>query len=125
MVHTDESNAFSRLSVRYEHYTVNHSIEFSTDEGVNENQAESFFARARRLVWGAIHRMTPKYMLDYMNEIAWREDVRRKDTVTQMELLLDATLNNGRSRWWRGYWQGHHRPSELMFGQGAMSKPSD
>jgi len=125
VVHTDESNAFSRLGVRYEHFTVNHSVEFSTDEGVNENQAESFFARSRRLVWGAIHRMAPKYMLDYMNEIAWREDFRRKDTVKQVGLLLDAVLNNGRSRWWRGYWQGHHRPGELMFGQGAASKSSD
>lgn len=123
IVHTDESNAFSRLGDHYEHFTVNHSIEFSTDDGVNENQAESFFARSRRLVWGAIHRMTPKYMLDYMNEIAWREDVRRKDTVTQMELLLDAVLNNGRSRWWRGYWQGHHRPSELIFDQRAHPNP--
>lgn len=122
VVHTDESNAFSRLGLRYEHFTVNHSVEFSTDDGVNENQAESFFARSRRLVWGAIHRMAPKYMLDYMNEIAWREDFRRTDTIKQAGLLLDAILNTGRSRWWRGYWQGHHRPEELMFDQNAASE---
>jgi transposase-like protein len=117
IVHTDESNAFSRLAVHYEHFTVNHSVEFSTDDGVNENQAESFFARCRRLVWGQIHRMAPKYMLDYVNEIAWREDSRRIGPKAQVGLLLDASLHSGRSRWWRGYWQGNHRPGEMMFDQ--------
>lgn len=122
IVHTDESNAFSRLAIAYEHFTVNHSVEFSTDDGVNENQAESFFARCRRLVWGQIHRMAPKYMLDYVNEMAWREDTRRMGPRAQVGLLLGAALQQGQSRWWRGYWQGHHRPGELMFDQRARSE---
>jgi hypothetical protein len=72
LVMTDEHPAYGGLAARFDHKTVNHTTEFSTDEGVNNNQAESFFTRARRLVVGQIHRITPKYMLDYANEIAWR-----------------------------------------------------
>jgi len=119
-VQTDESNAFCRLPMRFEHRTVNHSVEFSTDDGVNENQAESFFARGRRL--GAeIRRITPKYMLDYMNELAWREDTRRQTTEQQIDSLLNALLKTGMSKWWRGYWQGHHRAGELVFDEHASS----
>jgi hypothetical protein len=61
-----------------------------------------------------IHRLTPKYMLDYATEVAWREDVRRTSTSLQVRQFLEMTLKK-RSRWWRGYWQGCHRPDEILF----------
>lgn len=76
----DEHPAYGMFMAKYEHETVNHSIEFSTDEGMSNNQAESFFSRMRRMVAGQVHRITPKYMLDYVTEVAWREDVRRINT---------------------------------------------
>lgn len=112
---TDELSAFGDLSAYYDHETVNHSIEFSTDAGVNNNIAESFFARFRRMVIGQTHRITPKYMLDYSTEVAWREDMRISSPSVQVKTLLTATLKK-RSRWWRGYWQGYHRDSEILFG---------
>lgn len=113
-VMTDESPAYSEFMARYNHQTVNHSNMFSTDEGVNNNQAESFFARMRRMVIGQVHRVTPKYMLDYVSEVAWREDVRRTPTSVQVRGLLGMSLKK-RSKWWRGYWQGYHRAEEIMF----------
>jgi len=113
-VMTDESNAYSEYMARYKHETVNHSNMFSTDEGVNNNQAESFFSRMRRMVIGQVHRVTPKYMLDYVSEVAWREDIRRTPTSVQVGSLLKNTLRK-RSKWWRGYWQGYHRAEEIMF----------
>lgn len=114
-IHTDAGDAFSNFPRHWNHQTVVHANEYCTADGVNNNQAESYFARLRRLVRGQIHRMTPKYMLDYANEIAWREDVRRLGTRTQLGHLLHGCLEQGRSRWWRGYWQGAHREGELMF----------
>ena len=111
---TDEHPSYVQFMAKYEHLTVNHSIEFSTDEGVNNNQAESFFSRMRRMVWGQVHRITPKYMLDYVTEVAWREDVRRINTKGQVQALL-AMTNTSMSKWWRGYWQGHHRADEIFF----------
>jgi ISXO2-like transposase domain len=44
LIRTDELSAYSNLKyMGFTHKTVNHSIEFSTDDGVNQNQAESFF----------------------------------------------------------------------------------
>ncbi len=113
-VMTDESSAYNRFNLLYDHETVNHSKEFSTDDGVNNNQAESFFARMRRMVIGQIHRLTPKYMLDYVTEVAWREDERRTPTSMQVANLL-VMVQKSESRWWRGYWQGHHRQEEVLF----------
>jgi hypothetical protein len=113
-VMTDESNAYGMFMARYDHATVNHEVEFSTDDGVSNNQAESFFSRMRRMAIGQVHRITPKYMLDYVTEIAWREDQRRTRTSEQVRQLL-AKSTRSMSRWWRGYWQGKMRQEEIMF----------
>lgn len=119
-VMTDELGAYGRLSMFYEHQTVNHSKEFSTEAGVNNNLAESFFARFRRTVVGQYHRITPKYMFDYTSEVAWRENTRRCTPKVLVKTLLSASLQRP-STWWRGYWQGHHREMEILFSQDAAS----
>lgn len=115
-IRTDEMPAYGSLKLMgYIHEVVNHSEEFSTDEGVNENQAESFFSRMRRACIGIYHRITPKYMLDYACEIAWREDVRRQDTMSQMAALLGRVFGSGRSSDWINYCRGNKRKAELLF----------
>ncbi len=109
---TDENAAYIPLAAFYDHKSVQHSVEFSTDDGINENQAESFFSRMRRAEYGTYHGFRPKYLHDYAQEFAWREDTRR---MTENEKLVDLSsriFGNGLSRWWRGYWQGFHRPGE-------------
>ncbi len=119
---SDESPAYSSLIARYNHLTVNHSIEFSTDSGVSNNQAESYFSRMRRLVIGQVHRITPKYMNDYMNEVAWREDVRRTPTSQQVSMLVSMTMKKP-SEWWNGYWQRKHRSHEVLFVPSSRKTP--
>lgn len=110
---TDENSAYNALSIWYDHHCVEHSVEFSTIDGVNENQAESFYSRMRRAEYGTYHGYRPKYLLDYAQEFAWREDVRRKTESEKLVDLFGRIFSNGRSRWWRGYWQGHHREGEF------------
>ncbi len=112
-VMTDESHAFVKLSMTWQHSTVNHAEVFS-DNGVSNNQAESFFARLRRMN-AATRRMTPKYLDDYANEIAWREDRRRMPALQKVNELLGFCLQRRESNWWRGYWQGRNRPQEILF----------
>lgn len=121
---TDENPAYTKLDdqvdlvamrKKWRHDTVNHSIEFSSPEGVNDNQCESYFSRMRRWVKGVSHRSTPKYMADRATEFAWREDNRRVAFGQKLELLLTVIFNQGPSVWWRGYWQGHHREDEILF----------
>lgn len=103
-IRTDELPGYKHLvGEGYIHETVNHSIEFSTDDGINQNQAESYFSRLRRAIIGQFHRVTPKYMLDYAQEMAWREDVRRKDTFMQLRLLVRKVLASGVSADWFNY----------------------
>lgn len=115
-VRTDELPAYKGLPpLLYTHEFVNHSVEFSTDAGVNENQAESFFSRMRRSQKGIYHRITPHYMIDYANEMVWREEMRRTDTAAQLKSLVFRTFGAGMSPDWRGYSQGHRRRQELLF----------
>lgn len=120
-IHTDESKAFGSLKFRgFYHATVNHQVEFSTDDGVSDNQAEAFFSRMRRGVIGVYHRVAPRYMIDYAWETAWREDVRRKTTLQQLKMLVTRVFPAGPSPDWRGYWQGNKRPHELLFRAGTI-----
>lgn len=102
---TDECNAYTRLNANYEHEVVNHQIEYSTIDGVNENQAESYFSRLRRYVVGIAHNSRPKYLADIAWEMAWREDVRKKPEGEKTAHVLKSTAANGRSLKWCGYWQ--------------------
>lgn len=112
-VMTDENAAYNQLSKWFEHQTVEHALMFSTPEGVNDNQAESYFSRLRRYVLGVAHRIEPKYLADIAVEMAWREDVRRKTEGEKLEILLKSVFRRGLSRWWRGYWQGYSRSGEI------------
>jgi len=114
LITTDENPAYNRLSAWYGHDTVEHSKEYATAEGINSNQAESYFSRLRRFEYGTIHRVSPQYLMDYANEMAWREDFRRKTEKTKMLDLLDKLFSTGLSMWWRGYHQGYKREAELL-----------
>ena len=120
-VHTDEWTAYGNFKLLgYKHASVNHQVEFSTDDGVSDNQAESYFSRLRHGIW-RYHRITPRYMLDYCCEMAWREDVRRRNTLQQLKTLVTRVFGAGPSSDWRGYWQGNNRPMELLFSATAPS----
>lgn len=109
---TDSSPAYTRLSAWFNHLPVNHSNEYSTYEGVNQNQAESYFARLRRAEYGVFHGMRRQYFALYAHEMAWREDVRRKSLKEKFDELMSAIMRSGLSKTWRGYNQGHRLQKE-------------
>lgn len=121
---TDENAAYNRLGdqidlqtrkPKWQHDTVIHAIEFSSDEGINENQCESYNSRMRRWVKGVGHNATPKYLADRAAEFAWRDDQRRWSLKRRMDFLLEAIFNHDESLWWRCYWQGNHRQDEILY----------
>ena len=115
-IRTDELSAYSNVKLMgYTHETVNHSVEFVGPNGENQNQAESYFSRMRRAAIGVYHRITPKYMVDYASEIAWREDIRRTNTRDQFSLLVKAVFRAGVSVDWCNYSVGNRRKTEIMF----------
>ncbi|MBX3587762.1 MAG: IS1595 family transposase [Ramlibacter sp.] len=114
VVMTDESGAFTQLSHWFDHKTVQHSIEYSTKDGVNDNQAESYFSRIRRAEYGVFHRFTPLYLMDYAQEFVWREDSRRQSMRDKVEVLLRLSLRSGRSAGFGAYYQGNRRALEIL-----------
>jgi hypothetical protein len=105
IVHADESNAWERLHASYDVRRVNHSQEYKAEDGANVNQAESYFSRLRRAEIGQHHRLSGKYLFQYANEMAWREDHRRRANGEHWRLITGAALHHSVSETWAGYWQ--------------------
>lgn len=114
IVMTDENGAYNFLSTRYDHRTVEHSKEYATPDGINNNQAESFNSRLKRWYYGVSHRAMPQYIFDYACEMAWREDMRRTSEKTRFTDIWQKVFKCGLSSWWRGYHQGVRRNNELL-----------
>ncbi|GAB1661105.1 IS1595 family transposase [Mannheimia haemolytica] len=105
-INTDESSAYDVLLPRYDLRTVNHKEEYRSDLGVTNNQAESLFSRFKRMYYGQVHKMSNAYLLNYANEVAYREDNRRKPNGWQFNDILDKCLHTtNENNEWCGYWQ--------------------
>ncbi len=95
---------WDELHARFATYRINHSVEFSNEDACT-NQAESYFSRLRRAEIGTHHHISGKYLHQYANEMAWREDNRRVDNGTQYTMIAAAALAHSISENWKGYWQ--------------------
>ena len=107
-VYADEASVWDAPHARFAAKRVNHSVSFK-DEDACTNQAESYFSRLRRAEIGTHHHIAGPYLHAYANEMAWREDNRRKANGTQYLLVASAALAHSVSRQWKGYWQRHIR----------------
>lgn len=114
-VETDDGKAFYALNrLGYKHKTVRHSVEYCTDEGVNNNQAEALFSRLRRAEYGVYHGMRPRYLAFYSAEAGWRDDGRKKSMKEKFMSLLRCVLRADISYAFRGYGQGRRLPLEYL-----------
>jgi hypothetical protein len=104
-VHADESRAWDIVHASYPMMRVNLSREFKSEEGACTNEAESWFSRLRRAEMGIHHRISGKYLYQYANEMAWREDHRREPNGLHFRRITGAALRHPKSEIWRGYWQ--------------------
>ena len=94
-LHADEANAYDDLHALYNMKRVNHQIEYSGKNGENNNQSESYNARFRRMQYGQCRRLSPLYLSNYANEIAYREDTRRKSNGEIANDILTRCLSRG------------------------------
>ncbi|WP_018044073.1 IS1595 family transposase [Methylobacterium sp. 88A] len=106
-VYADEATHWDELEAKFpDAGRINHSEAYSAD-GANTNQAESFFARLRRMVSGQHHFVTARYLHQYAAEAAWKEDNRRLPNGMAFAQTIRLTMASPVSRAWKGYWQRH------------------
>jgi transposase-like protein len=103
-VHADEAGAWNILHGSYPMKRVNHSVEFKSDDDACTNQAESYFSRLRRAEFGVHHRISGHRLQAYADEMAWRENHRRRANGTHWDLVTAAALSSPKSTVWTGYW---------------------
>jgi len=109
-----ESDAYDPMHAKYDMRRVNHSQEYRAEDGTTNNQAESYFSRFRRMHFGQIHKLAPKYLDRYAHEVAYREDTRGWANGRIFLDIVGKCAHALTSRDWCGYWQGNKRLGECL-----------
>lgn len=113
-ISADESDAYDLLHARFPMRRVNHQREYRADDGTTNNQAESYFSRLRRMEIGQTHKFGTRYLVNYANEAAYREDTRRESNGAIFRDILGKCARTLTHRDWCGYWQGNKRLKERL-----------
>ncbi|MEA2016017.1 MAG: IS1595 family transposase [Actinomycetota bacterium] len=83
---SDEFTGYDKLmGTNYIHFRVDHTKMF-VDGDIHTNTIESFWAIAKRAFYGTYHRISKKYLQDYINECSFRYNHR--DINNSFDLLL-------------------------------------
>ena len=114
VISADESDAYDLLHARFAMRRVNHQVEYQADDGTTSNQAESYFSRFRRMEIGQTHKFGIRYLANYANEAAYREDTRRQSNGAIFRDILTKCVHTPTHRDWCGYWQGNKRLHERL-----------
>lgn len=112
-IYADDAKAWLNMHASHKVEHVNHSERYA--EGpVSTNLMESLFSRMRRFEVGTHHHIAGPYLARYANDAAWRENNRREDDRSRVELALGCALRAPQSRSFGGYWQ-HHGGNHVEF----------
>lgn len=109
IIMTDSGSEFSKFGIELHnfHGQVNHSKEYQTFDGINNNMAETFFARLRRAELGKFNGMRHPYMALYAAECAWRDTVKRMSQREMHDDVLTLLLRKEPSKAFTNYNHGH------------------
>jgi len=103
-VHADEASHWDALHALFPTLRINHSEAYSLN-GVCTNQAESFFARLRKMIEGQHHHVSARYLHQYAGHAAWIEDHREISNGAMTGRAIGLAMAHPVSRAWKGYWQ--------------------
>ena len=91
-VYTDEAAAYKGMP--FKHESVRHSTGEYVKEMAHTNGMESFWATLKRAHKGTFHKISEKHLQRYVDEFAGRHNVRKADTIDQMQNVLPAQSAN-------------------------------
>jgi hypothetical protein len=108
LVLSDEAGHWRRgLRGRFRMKQVKHRQNFKGKDGTHINNAESYNSRLERSYRGIHHQMSKRRQQAYADEMAWRENYRRRPNGDQWAALTAAVATHLPSQTWTGYW---HNP---------------
>ena len=87
IVYTDGSHVYNSLE-GYEHEKVIHSRGEYVRGDAWTNGIESFWSGIKRGIMGVYHKISPKHLWRYVTEFVARQNMRVKDTIDQMKLIV-------------------------------------
>lgn len=77
---TDEYYPYKRISLHgFKHQTVNHSSKQYVLGDIHTNTIEGFWSQLKRSINGTYHSVAPKYLQNYVDEFAYRYNLRHSD----------------------------------------------
>ena len=82
-LYSDDNRAYEDFEHVAKHQVVRHSIGEYV-RGMAHNGMESFWAMMKRGFHGTYHRMSPKHLQRYVNDVRRADNVREKATVDQL-----------------------------------------
>ena len=88
---TDEYKAYNNMNKTIAHYSINHSYEYARGD-IHTNTIESFWAILKRGIIGQFHKVSKKYLQQYLDEFEYRYN-RRDQSGNDIfnNLLMRAT----------------------------------
>ena len=90
VLYTDDATAY-RGTGRH-HETVRHSVAEYVRDRAHTNGVESFWATLKRAHKGVYHRLSAKHLQAYVNVFAGRQNIRKWDTLAQMQHVAAAMV---------------------------------
>lgn len=84
-VYTDDHRSYESLLL--DHAVIKHSLKEYVKGDVHTNGIESLWSMLRRAHKGTFHKLSPKQLDRYVQEVAGRHNMREQDTIDQMRSL--------------------------------------
>ena len=85
-VYTDEASSYEALP--FEHESVKHSVSEYVRGQAHTNGVESFWSMLKRGYYGTFHKLSPKHLDRYVQELAGRHNLREQDTIDMMGAVV-------------------------------------
>lgn len=122
---TDTTANFGKVDKGFKfRLAVNHSEALVGPNGEHINNAEAFFARLDRAEKGIYKKLMPKYLHDYLCELAVHDDYAGTAPGAKAAHILFYAMNVGLSHHWIGFTHGKHRDHEIGVPENRPAKPS-
>lgn len=87
---TDEWNAYKGMGKYYQHEVVDHGRgTYVNQSGFSSNNIEGFWSHLKRMIIGVYHKVSPKYLQRYVNELTFRHNTRKENSGARLVMMME------------------------------------